>query len=133
MCSSRSGVANADNESWSLYGAQRSQLVATGRKWEGAENGSRQAKAVAVGCDPLPESFHGKEGSTVRVRQKASGKPCKWACCVVPTMNVRTQNGHICGTCDAARRLAAPVDTLLQEGGEHSIREIPCSDDITVA
>ena len=22
----------------------------------------RRAKTVAVGCDPLPESFHGKEG-----------------------------------------------------------------------
>ena len=44
MCSSRRGVANADDEAWSLYGAQRSQLVTTGRKWEGAENGSDNRK-----------------------------------------------------------------------------------------
>jgi len=54
MCSARGRVANADNESWSLYGAQRSQLVATGRKWEGAENGSDKRK-------PLPW-VDGKEG-----------------------------------------------------------------------
>jgi hypothetical protein len=29
-----SGVVMLDNEGWSLYGAQRSQLVATGGKWE---------------------------------------------------------------------------------------------------
>jgi hypothetical protein len=52
MCSSRRGEASTDNEAWSLYGAQRSQLVATGRKWEGAEMVRR--------------------GSTVRVRQRAS-------------------------------------------------------------
>src|SRR5918994_3354992 len=34
----------------------------------------RQAHTVAVGCDQLPESFHGKEGSTVRVRQRALEK-----------------------------------------------------------
>jgi hypothetical protein len=37
MCSSHRDVANTDNEAWILYGAQRSQLVTTGRKWEGAE------------------------------------------------------------------------------------------------
>ena len=51
-----------ENEGWSLYGAQRSQLVATGGKWEGRRERLRQAKTVAVGCDQLPELFHGKEG-----------------------------------------------------------------------
>jgi hypothetical protein len=53
MCSSRRGEASTDNEAWSLYGAQRSQLVATGRKWEGAENGSDKRKPlpwVATRC-----------------------------------------------------------------------------------
>ena len=51
-----------DNEGWSLYGAQRSQLVATGGKWEGAENGSDKRKPLPAGCDQLPETFHAKEG-----------------------------------------------------------------------
>jgi hypothetical protein len=33
----------------------------------------RQPKTVAVGCDRLPEAFYGKEGLTVRVRQRALG------------------------------------------------------------
>jgi hypothetical protein len=46
-------VVRVDNEVWSLYGAQRSQLVATGRKWEGAENRSHKRKPlrwVATRC-----------------------------------------------------------------------------------
>src|SRR6266516_4555507 len=35
----------------------------------------KQAKSVAVGCARLPEMFHGKEGSTVRVRQRALQNP----------------------------------------------------------
>ena len=54
-------VVRTDNEGWSLYGAQRSQRVATSGKWQPQER-LKQAKAVAVGCDPLPETFHGKEG-----------------------------------------------------------------------
>ena len=38
------------------------QLVATGGKWEDAQNGLRQAQTIAVGCDRLPKLFHGKEG-----------------------------------------------------------------------
>jgi hypothetical protein len=48
-----SGVVMLDNEGWSLYGAERSQLVATGGKWEGAENGSGKRKplpSVATSC-----------------------------------------------------------------------------------
>src|SRR5919108_1526793 len=41
-----SGVVMLDNEGWSLYGAQRSQLVATGGKWEGRRERLRQAKTV---------------------------------------------------------------------------------------
>jgi hypothetical protein len=36
-----------------------------------------QAKSVAVGCDWLPRASNGKEGSTVRVRQRALQKPRK--------------------------------------------------------
>jgi hypothetical protein len=58
----RRSVARADNNGWSLYGAQRAQPVASGGKRNGFENASKQAKTVAVGCDRLPETFHGKEG-----------------------------------------------------------------------
>src|SRR5829696_10293482 len=39
-------VANADNKEWSLYGAQRSQRVATGGKWDGRKNGSNRRKPL---------------------------------------------------------------------------------------
>ena len=32
----------SENERWSLYGAQWSQLVATGGKWDGADNGANK-------------------------------------------------------------------------------------------
>jgi hypothetical protein len=40
-------------------------VVATGsNQWQiaSAQNPPKQAKTVAVGCDQLPEAFHGKEG-----------------------------------------------------------------------
>jgi hypothetical protein len=36
-----------------------------------ARESRNQAKTLAVGCDQLPRRAHGKEGSTVRVRQRA--------------------------------------------------------------
>jgi hypothetical protein len=35
-----------DNEGWSLYGARRTQPVATGGKWDDAENGSDKRKPL---------------------------------------------------------------------------------------
>jgi hypothetical protein len=73
-----SGVVMLDNEGWSLYGAQRSQLVATGGKWEGAENGSDKRKplpSVATSC--LSRSMvrvvplAAKEGVTLLAPQEA--------------------------------------------------------------
>jgi hypothetical protein len=63
-----------------LHGRQRmehlwSRAVATGgKRWQMGRPRKRlgQAKTVAVGCDQLPIGAHGKEGSTVRVRQRAS-------------------------------------------------------------
>jgi hypothetical protein len=66
--SARGNVAKVDNSGWSLYGAQRSQPVATGSKRDGAEN------------------------ATGRVRQRACKIPAhgdfsfRWTC---PTANVR--------------------------------------------
>ena len=51
--SARGNVAKVDNSGWSLYGAQRSQPVATGSKRDGAENGSLKRKplpSVATSC-----------------------------------------------------------------------------------
>jgi hypothetical protein len=60
---SRGGnVASSDNEVWSLYGAPWLQPVATGRKWSTRENREINPKTVAVSCDQLRETFHGKEG-----------------------------------------------------------------------
>jgi hypothetical protein len=52
-----------------------SRAVATsGNRWQIQTPRKRlqQAKTVATGCDQLPIGAHGKEGSTVRVRQRAS-------------------------------------------------------------
>jgi hypothetical protein len=46
-------VVRTDNAGWSLYGAQRSQPVATGGKWDGPSNGSDKRKPlpwVATSC-----------------------------------------------------------------------------------
>jgi hypothetical protein len=46
-------VVRAGNDGWSLYGAQRSQPVASGGKWDGRMNGSNTRKPlrwVATGC-----------------------------------------------------------------------------------
>jgi hypothetical protein len=70
-------VATADNGGWSLYGAQRSQRVATAGKWEDAENGADMRNPlpwVATGC--VRRSMV-RRGSTVRVRQRALQKPRK--------------------------------------------------------
>jgi hypothetical protein len=65
----RHPVTKADNEGWSLYGAQRSQPVATGGKSDTAENGSDER-------NPLPWVAMVRRGSTVRVRQRASSFAC---------------------------------------------------------
>jgi hypothetical protein len=51
-----------------------SPAVATGgNRWqmERPRKRLKKAKTVAVGCDQLPEAFHAKERSAVRVRQRA--------------------------------------------------------------
>jgi hypothetical protein len=66
---SRPHVAFTDDCGWSVYGAERSQLVATGGKWDGPENGSNRPKPlpwVATSCDPVRMV---RRGSTVRVRE----------------------------------------------------------------
>ena len=75
---------------WSIYGAKRAQPVATGRKWDRAENGSnepignrcqaaatvpeRMVKSVfATACHPLPTiPFLLERGSTSWLRKEMS-------------------------------------------------------------
>jgi uncharacterized protein DUF1275 len=69
-------VAAADNEGWSIYGAQRSQPMATGGKWDAAKNREitpRLLPWVATGCRGRQMV---RRGSTVRVRQRALQKAC---------------------------------------------------------
>jgi hypothetical protein len=47
-------VSVTGNGSWSLYGAERSQPMETGRKSDGHANGPNWAKSIAVGCHRLP-------------------------------------------------------------------------------
>jgi hypothetical protein len=55
-------VVSAGNERWSTYGAQRSQPGGNRWQMERPRKRLKKAKTVAVGCDQLPEAFHGKEG-----------------------------------------------------------------------
>jgi hypothetical protein len=61
------GVVTLDNEAWILYGARRSQPVATNRKWSGRESGSSRRKPlpwVANGCRGKPMVRRGFGGSS---------------------------------------------------------------------
>ena len=60
--SARANVAKVDNSQDGAFmePSGRSQWRPVAR--DGDENGSLKRKPVAVGCDQLPESFHGKEG-----------------------------------------------------------------------
>src|SRR5437588_7109820 len=54
-----------------------SHVVATGGKRRQIAEGRKrqeQAKSVATGCHQLPATFHGRRGSTVRVRQRGLRK-----------------------------------------------------------
>jgi ureidoacrylate peracid hydrolase len=59
-------VAISENERWSLYGAQRSQLVATGGKSDGADNGSNKRKP-GVGELVHPGAAHVRDEAQVVV------------------------------------------------------------------
>jgi hypothetical protein len=85
--------------------------------WQPVANGGsrerlRQAKSVAVGCDPLPESLV-RRRSTVRVRQRACIKALQigmWRCLRGRIVDVpRVRDGYILGLAGKrghARRLA---------------------------
>ena len=86
-CPKRESVVRAGHlKRWSLYGAQRSQPVAIGRKCDSRENGSDSRK-------PLPwvaTSFRGpkmvRRGSPVRVRKRALQKRRKSALFLSPKL-----------------------------------------------
>jgi hypothetical protein len=94
-----------------------SPAVATSRnRWQmgGRRERLRQAKTVAVGCDQLPELFHGKEGVDGSSPSEGLRKvPVNRHFVVVFFLNARTHSGHICGTRVAPRRLATSIDTNL--------------------
>src|SRR6266498_5972713 len=92
-----------------------SPVVATGgNQWQigSARKPQEQAKAAAVGCDQLPEAAHGKEGVDGSSPSEGLRKvPANRHFTVACVLNRRTHSGHICGTRNASRRLAAPSDT----------------------
>jgi hypothetical protein len=62
--------ARSSRPPWSVCGAERSQLVATTRKWV-TSKAAQTHETVVMGWHRLPQGSHGKEGSAVRViRQK---------------------------------------------------------------
>jgi mannose-6-phosphate isomerase-like protein (cupin superfamily) len=71
MCSSAPPRSQRRQRSLEPYGAQGSQLVATDRKNGWAPRTAQASETVAVGCDPLPESFHGAPDPEFRAATKA--------------------------------------------------------------
>jgi hypothetical protein len=84
-------------------------LATGGNRWHMALSRTRlrQAKTVAQGCMRLLSRLHGKEGSTVRVRQRAFRFPCRSA---VSVYRAATSQGF-----DVHQTSTAPPDCLLRD------------------
>jgi len=75
-------ISDSRANGWSIYGAQRAQLVATGRKWEGAENRSNRSirnqwQPTATVPERMVKVDHllPKEGVAYLAPQKKSREP----------------------------------------------------------
>ena len=68
------GPPDGAPEVWSVYGAERSQPVATGGRWDDLESGSDTRKPLPWVATSCPGPKMERRGSTVRVRQRASLK-----------------------------------------------------------
>jgi catechol 2,3-dioxygenase-like lactoylglutathione lyase family enzyme len=71
------GPPDGAPEVWSVYGAERSQPVATGGRWDDLESGSDTRKPLPWVATSCPDPKMVRRGSTVRVRQRALQKPRK--------------------------------------------------------
>jgi len=69
------GPPDGAPEVWSVYGAERSQPVATGGRWDDLESGSDTRKPLPWVATSCPDPKMVRRGSTVRVRQRALQKP----------------------------------------------------------
>jgi catechol 2,3-dioxygenase-like lactoylglutathione lyase family enzyme len=68
------GPPDGAPEVWSVYGAERSQPVATGGRWDDLESGSDTRKPLPWVATSCPDPKMVRRGSTVRVRQRAYSK-----------------------------------------------------------
>ena len=68
-------VVRTDAQTWSTYGAERSQPAATASKGGRPDKRLKQAKTVATGCDQLPTRRHGKEGVDGSSPSEGSKRP----------------------------------------------------------
>ena len=66
-----------DDSGWSIYGAERSQPVATGGNWEGLRSGSNKPKPLPPVATSCRSGRMIRRGSPVRVRKRALEKPRK--------------------------------------------------------
>jgi hypothetical protein len=73
------GPPDGAPEVWSVYGAERSQPVATGGRWDDLESGSDTRKPLPWVATSCPDPKMVRRGSTVRVRQRALQKRRKTA------------------------------------------------------
>ena len=69
------GPPDGAPEVWSVYGAERSQPVATGGRWDDLESGSDTRKPLPWVATSCPDPKMVRRGSTVRVRQRALQNP----------------------------------------------------------
>jgi hypothetical protein len=99
-------------------GGNQRQIGATGKPKKQANPCHRLTR--------LPETFHGKEGVDGSSPSEGFHEvPANWHYSVVCSKNAGTQNGHISGTRDVPRRLAAPCDTSMANAADESIQEFP--------
>jgi catechol 2,3-dioxygenase-like lactoylglutathione lyase family enzyme len=68
------GPPDGAPEVWSVYGAERSQPVATGGRWDDLESGSDTRKPLPWVATSCPDPKMVRKGSPVRVREWASSE-----------------------------------------------------------
>ena len=126
-------VAKRDNSGWSVYGAHRSQQVATGGKWGDTEHGSGKRNPlpwVATGCRA---DHMVRRGSTVRVRQRALQKSRKAGLLVSGAVAKPSECGGYGALYGALRSRSASRTTRIRACVLSIARTCCCSVDRAVA
>ena len=79
---------------WSVYGAERSQPVATGCKWDRRESGSNRREPLPWVATSCARTLMVRRGSRVRVRQRACKSPGNRAFTLRSTARCAASGGY---------------------------------------